>query len=435
MFDRHLESNDFLVVPLCNNLYKVNISGVILDEFGCIVPVTKNKEGNNVAWLYWYCGWAFYQVAQVVAHTFKRNAVPVRFWEKLSVLRVDECKGDHPSNLVWKFPQGLTCTAFPDHAFVPGYSRYVINREGELINLLLKRIIPHYTDTSGYEMYGVQPDFGKRTVIGRHRLMALAWLDYPVNVDRLDVNHINGIKGDDRLDNLEWATRKRNCSHAYKNDLRNDNHKVLVRNVLTQDIVEYYSYEECARSLGVNGETIRQRVLNKKQLVYPGNYQFKDADDPTPWREISDIASEFAGRNYTRPIKVLNIFTREEQQFNGISETARALGINNATVGWNINNKTTGRPVLGYLLKYYNDTTKWPEFNELELEFYRQHMERNMAVKGRGYVLTEIESGNKKVFAFIDDLCTYCDIKSKTVFQAIENKYKVRQKWLIEFLT
>lgn len=55
---------------------------------------------------------------------------------------------------------------------------------------------------------------GKRNRKNIHRLVAITFLD-PV-LWKNDVNHINGIKTDNRVENLEWCNMSENKIHSYK---------------------------------------------------------------------------------------------------------------------------------------------------------------------------------------------------------------------------
>lgn len=56
-----------------------------------------------------------------------------------------------------------------------------------------------------------------------HRLVAETYI--PKIIGKNDVNHINGIKTDNRVENLEWCTKGENTIHALKIGLRKKNEK------------------------------------------------------------------------------------------------------------------------------------------------------------------------------------------------------------------
>lgn len=79
------------------------------------------------------------------------------------------------------------------------------------------RWLRHGLTTRGYPMVVLlkHPIRKTRTV---HRLIAEAWI--APALPGLEVNHKNGIKTDNRAENLEWVTRSANLTHAWATGLR-----------------------------------------------------------------------------------------------------------------------------------------------------------------------------------------------------------------------
>ncbi|MGE1562174.1 HNH endonuclease [Pantoea septica] len=77
------------------------------------------------------------------------------------------------------------------------------------------RELTKLTDKDGYLIVGLNRD-GYQRKIGIHRLVAMAFISGSGSM----VNHLNGIKSDNRAENLEWCDASRNEKHAYQLGLK-----------------------------------------------------------------------------------------------------------------------------------------------------------------------------------------------------------------------
>lgn len=97
---------------------------------------------------------------------------------------------------------------------IPGYEgRYQASETGQIKSLIgASRVLKQSQTSKGYSCVCLRSDKKSKHWLV-HRLIAVTFLG---ENPKLDINHKNGVKTDNRLENLEWCTRSENIRHAFK---------------------------------------------------------------------------------------------------------------------------------------------------------------------------------------------------------------------------
>lgn len=100
---------------------------------------------------------------------------------------------------------------------VPGMPGIYVTEEGEIYSELRGgRYLKQQEDSKGYMRVRVSIN-RKKQAIKVHRAVAEAFIPNPLK--KPQVNHKDGNKHNNRIDNLEWVTNIENARHAIENDL------------------------------------------------------------------------------------------------------------------------------------------------------------------------------------------------------------------------
>lgn len=104
---------------------------------------------------------------------------------------------------------------YPDKYFEPikGWEHYYIGKAGEVYNKKTNRLKKAGKDNKGYLRVRLSNGRKNGSTKKIHRLVAAAFLN--TYSESLQVNHINCIKTDNRVENLEMVTQSENTKHAW----------------------------------------------------------------------------------------------------------------------------------------------------------------------------------------------------------------------------
>lgn len=157
---------------------------------------------------------------------------------------------------------------------VKGYEGlYQVSNLGKVKSLpkvgsVKENILKNFIKDQGYLAVTVSKNDKRKTYLN-HRLLAISFIPNPEN--KLEVNHKNGIKDDNRVDNLEWCTHSENIKHAYDNNLLisrkgESHHNTKLSDQNISEILNNYSSKsqlELSKIYKVSRRQINN-IINKK---------------------------------------------------------------------------------------------------------------------------------------------------------------------------
>lgn len=148
---------------------------------------------------------------------------------------------------------------------IKNYPNYLIDEFGKIYNNKLKRFIKPYVNKNGYYQIRLTNEISTKKLY-LHRLLAINFIDNKLN--KKYINHINGIKTDNRVENIEWCTHSENMKHAFKIGLKKNSKDKIekfrlsrIKLVLdTQTGIFYESATEAAFAKNINVNNLTQRL-------------------------------------------------------------------------------------------------------------------------------------------------------------------------------
>ena len=114
---------------------------------------------------------------------------------------------------------------------VPGiYEYYAISNYGRVYHKYIKRFLKPGLSGSGYLFVVLSTIYGPK-IVQIHRLVLLTFCKIE-NPELYDVNHKDGCKINNNINNLEWCTRSYNIKHAYQNGLHKRTNAIINENTV-----------------------------------------------------------------------------------------------------------------------------------------------------------------------------------------------------------
>lgn len=253
---------------------------------------------------------------------------------------------------------------------IPNFDNYCITVNGEILNKTTKLLLKGSKNPAGYINYRLKHNSGFTLTIGRHRVLCMVFKPLPENnYSNLIVNHKNGIKGDDFLDNLEWCTHQENCEHAGRMNLSKKCIPISVKDVDSGEIIKFPSIISCANYLKIHKDSLIYRLRFGENRIFPERKQYRLSHKDDPWYTSSNVDTDLLKNGRSKKVLLRYVKTGKVKEFKKLSDLAKYLKISPSTITLWINLKN--QPILpGFIqIQRLDSFNTWRDPCKIKIEY------------------------------------------------------------------
>lgn len=131
-------------------------------------------------------------------------------------------------------------------------SNYEVSTYGNIRNKITQKILKGRLTKSGYLQVSLKIDetnkFSNRYI---HRLVAIYWIDNPEN--KREINHKDGNKENNNINNLEWVTSSENQKHRHSIGINKTSNRRVGKFTKDGELVAEYNSIQAAANAENNG--------------------------------------------------------------------------------------------------------------------------------------------------------------------------------------